>query len=86
MTAPAVSFESVTRNFGKTKALEEFSLTVAPGTVLGIVGRNGAGKSTALRLAMGVLHPDAGKIRVLGHDPVHEGLAREGGASLPADS
>ena len=38
--------------------------------VLGLVGRNGSGKTTSLRLAHGLLHPDAGSIRVLGLDPV----------------
>jgi ABC-2 type transport system ATP-binding protein len=41
--------------------------------VLGLIGRNGAGKTTALRLAIGVLWPDAGRIRTVGLDPVRHG-------------
>lgn len=74
MSSPTVSFQSVTRRFGKRVALDGISLDVPEGSVLGLVGRNGAGKTTALRLAMGILHPDAGTLRVLGLDPVRQGL------------
>ncbi len=50
--------------------------------MLGLVGRNGAGKTTLLRLAQGVLFPDAGRIRVLGLDPVTEGIAVRSRSSL----
>ena len=46
--------------------LDDLSLELAPGEVMGFVGPNGAGKSTTLRLAMGLVTPDAGEIRVLG--------------------
>jgi ABC-2 type transport system ATP-binding protein len=48
--------------------LDDVSLEVAPGQIMGFVGPNGAGKSTTLRLAMGMIAPDAGEIRVLGHE------------------
>src|SRR5260221_2200510 len=70
MTAPAVVFENVTRRFGTTVALTGVSFEVVPGSVLGLIGRNGAGKTTALRLALGTLWPDVGRIRTLGLDPV----------------
>jgi ABC-2 type transport system ATP-binding protein len=73
MSEPALTFERVRRSFGRTVALDDVALEVAPGTVLGLIGRNGAGKTTALRLAHGVLFPDAGRIRVLGLDPVSQG-------------
>jgi ABC-2 type transport system ATP-binding protein len=47
--------------------LDDFSLSLEPGQIMGFVGPNGAGKSTTLRLAMGMIAPDAGEIRVLGH-------------------
>jgi ABC-2 type transport system ATP-binding protein len=74
MTAPAVVFEGVSRRFGRTVALDGVGFTVAPGSVLGLVGRNGAGKTTALRLALGTLWPDSGRIRTLGLDPVVNGI------------
>lgn len=70
MSVPAVVFENVTRRFGATVALDGVGFDVAPGSVLGLIGRNGAGKTTALRLALGTLWPDAGRIRTLGFDPV----------------
>jgi ABC-2 type transport system ATP-binding protein len=73
MTMPAVAFEKVSRRFGTTVALDGVSFELAPGSVLGLIGRNGAGKTTALRLALGTLWPDAGTIRTLGLDPVVNG-------------
>jgi len=70
MSGPAVVFEDVTRRFGATVALDGVGFSVAPGSVLGLIGRNGAGKTTALKLALGTLWPDAGRIRTLGLDPV----------------
>lgn len=66
-------FDAVTRTFGATTALDELSVAVESGTVVGLVGRNGAGKTTALRLAIGTLHPDRGKISTLGLDPTARG-------------
>jgi ABC-2 type transport system ATP-binding protein len=73
MSAPSVSFEGVRRRFGSNVALDGVGFEVAPGSVLGLIGRNGAGKTTALRLALGVLWPDTGRIRTLGFDPVLRG-------------
>ena len=47
--------------------LEDLSLDLEPGQILGFVGPNGAGKSTTIRLLTGLLTPDAGEVRVLGH-------------------
>jgi ABC-2 type transport system ATP-binding protein len=73
MTGPAVVFENVSRRFGATVALDGVGFSVVPGSVLGLIGRNGAGKTTALKLALGTLWPDAGRIRTLGLDPVVSG-------------
>jgi ABC-2 type transport system ATP-binding protein len=72
MSEIALSFEHVTRRFGRTTAVDRLDLSVEPGSVLGLVGRNGAGKTTTLRLALGTLFPDAGRIRVLGLDPTRQ--------------
>lgn len=58
-----LELDRITRRFGATTALDGLSLTVAPGALTGFVGANGAGKTTAMRVALGVLEPDAGAVR-----------------------
>jgi ABC-2 type transport system ATP-binding protein len=85
MSEPALTFDRVRRSFGRVVALDDVSVSVAPGTVLGLIGRNGAGKTTVLRLAHGILFPDAGRIRVLGLDPVASGREVRTRVSLLAE-
>lgn len=60
-----VQLEQVTKTFGSTKAVDELSLAVPTGSIYGFIGPNGSGKTTTLRIIMSILHPDAGKVRVL---------------------
>jgi len=85
MKAAALHFERVTRRFGKKTAVNGLDLRVEPGTILGLVGRNGSGKTTSLRLAHGMLYPDGGAVRVLGLDPQCDGLALRRRVSLLAE-
>ncbi|MEP6760651.1 MAG: ABC transporter ATP-binding protein [Sporichthyaceae bacterium] len=64
----AVVVDEVTKSFGRTPALAGVSLVAGTG-VTGLLGPNGAGKTTLLRMLATVLAPDAGRIRLLGHDP-----------------
>jgi len=64
----ALQFTSVTKRFHGTMALNALDLSVAPGEVVALLGRNGAGKSTAISLALGLLQPDAGSVRLFGTD------------------
>jgi ABC-2 type transport system ATP-binding protein len=68
--APAIEAEGLVKNYGTTKALAGFDLTVPAGTVYGLLGRNGAGKTTAVRVFATLLRPDGGRAQVLGHDVV----------------
>ncbi|HOX58784.1 MAG TPA: ABC transporter ATP-binding protein [Candidatus Paceibacterota bacterium] len=65
MTAPgdpAVELRGLTKRFGSVLANAGVDLRVAPGTIHGVIGENGAGKSTAMKILYGMLHPDAGEI------------------------
>jgi ABC-2 type transport system ATP-binding protein len=66
----AIAFASVRKAYGAVKALNDVSLPIARGQMFGLIGPDGAGKTTAIRLACGLVRPDAGRIAVLGHDPV----------------
>jgi ABC-2 type transport system ATP-binding protein len=69
-----VEIRGLTHDYGEVVALRELDLEVPPG-VTGLVGANGAGKTTMLRLLLGLLHPTAGEMTVMGHDPQTEPLA-----------
>jgi ABC-2 type transport system ATP-binding protein len=58
-----LEIDQLTKNYGTTRALEGISLTVSSGEIYGFVGANGAGKSTTMRIAMGVLAADSGSVR-----------------------
>ncbi|MDO8606459.1 MAG: ATP-binding cassette domain-containing protein [Phaeospirillum sp.] len=60
----------VTKRFGETTALDDVSATIAAGRITGLVGADGAGKTTLVRLLAGLLLPDHGQITVCGHDSV----------------
>jgi ABC-2 type transport system ATP-binding protein len=65
---PAVAVSGLTRRFGARTAIAGLSLSVQAGQVAGLIGANGGGKTTSLRMLAGLLKPDAGSGRVLGHD------------------
>ncbi len=66
-----LSFEGVSKWFGDTVAVAEVSFGIEPG-VIGLLGHNGAGKSTSLRMCSGFSRPSAGTVRLLGVDPVSD--------------
>jgi len=68
----AVVLDGVTKRFGRTDAVRDLSLSVERGEMFGLIGPDGAGKTTAIRLQCGLLRADAGHIRVLGLDPVRD--------------
>jgi len=66
---PAIEVHNLTFSYGSAPVLEDVSLRVDPGEFLGIVGPNAGGKSTLLRLILGLLSPQSGQIQVLGRPP-----------------
>ena len=74
MTDSALSFTGVTKKYGDVVALRDLSMAVARGEMFGLIGPDGAGKTTAIRLMCGLLRTDGGKVLVMGSDPVAEHL------------
>jgi ABC-2 type transport system ATP-binding protein len=66
MENPAIQTNGLTRFFGALAAVEDVSLSVAPGQFFGFLGPNGAGKSTTIKMLTGLLEPSAGTIEILG--------------------
>jgi len=62
----AITIAGVTKRFGATVAVDRLDLTVPRGALCGFLGRNGAGKSTTIRMIMSIIYPDEGSIEVLG--------------------
>lgn len=82
----SLELDALSKHFGDKVAVDRLSLQVEPGAFLGLLGRNGAGKSTTLKMVTGLLKPTSGRIRVLGLDLEADPLAvkRQIGA-MPED-
>src|SRR5213593_1313649 len=91
MTA-AIEASGVVKRFGETVALDGLDLVAEQGVILAVLGPNGAGKTTFVRAIATLIKPDAGTLRVFGHDVVREpqevrqtiGLAGQFAAVEPA--
>lgn len=66
---PAVALHQVCKSFGPRQVLHSLSLSVAPGEIVGLLGPNGSGKTTTLRLMAGFYTPDSGRVTVCGRPP-----------------
>ncbi len=75
MDAVALSLSNVTKRFGGTVAVRDLSLEVRRGEMFGLIGPDGAGKTTTIRLLCGLLRADGGRVLALGRDPVREHIA-----------
>lgn len=69
MNAGALTVDGLSKRYGDVVALDDMTFTVAPGEIFGFVGSNGAGKSTTMRIILGVLEPDSGRV-TLGDAPI----------------
>ena len=69
----ALRMEGLTKRFGTRVAVDHISLTVDQGEAFALVGPDGAGKTTTMRLLVGIMDPDEGRAQVLGFDPVSQG-------------
>ncbi|RAP40683.1 multidrug ABC transporter ATP-binding protein [Rhodovulum viride] len=65
---PAIAVTGLTKRFGDRVVVDRVTLSVARGEIAGFLGPNGSGKTTTIRMMCGLLEPDGGEGRVLGHD------------------
>jgi ABC-2 type transport system ATP-binding protein len=75
ISTPAIEVAGLTKLFGRSPALDGLDLTVRPGEVHGFLGPNGSGKTTTIRILLGLLRPNAGSARMLGMDPWRDAVA-----------
>ena len=74
MEAPAIVIERFTKRFGSRTAVADLSLEVPRGAVLGLLGQNGAGKSTTIKTLLNLYRPTSGRLEVLGLDSVRQSI------------
>jgi ABC-2 type transport system ATP-binding protein len=72
---PAIRVRGLTKRFGNLVAVDDFTLEVAPGEAFALVGPDAAGKTTIMRLLVGIMDPDGGEAQVLGLDTVKDAEA-----------
>ncbi|HSW17042.1 MAG TPA: ATP-binding cassette domain-containing protein, partial [Ramlibacter sp.] len=87
-TETILSVEDLNFLYGKAQALHDVAFTVRPGEIVALVGRNGAGKSTTMKVLCGLLAPSAGSIRLRGQEIAGlraDEVAQRGVAYVPDD-
>ena len=82
---PALTVRGLVKRFEGRAVVHGVDLTVPAGSFYGLLGPNGAGKTTTLSMAVGLLRPDAGEIRVLGHDVWRDPLAAKAAIGVLPD-
>lgn len=68
---PAIELKDVSVSFGNTEVLKDVSVQLEKGAFLGIIGPNGGGKTTLIKVLLGLLSPDKGEVRIFGKKPEH---------------
>ena len=79
-----IELKGLTKSFGEIEAVKDVNVTIKEGAVFGLIGTNGAGKSTVLRLMAGVLKPDAG-LALVDNMPVYDNVDAKGKLFFIAD-
>lgn len=74
MSENAIEIKAVEKSFGKNRVLEDVTLAVPRGETFAFLGRNGQGKTTTIRMLLGLLNPDAGELSVAGLSPAKDAL------------
>ena len=82
LVPPPAQLSAVTKRYGDTVALNGIDLTIRPGELVALLGANGAGKTTAVRILLGLSKPTTGEARVFGEDPRETASRSRVGAML----
>src|SRR5688572_33183871 len=72
LSSDAITLDRITKHFGRTMAVNELSFSVARGEMFGLIGPDGAGKTTCIRTICGLLRADAGQVKVFDLDPLRD--------------
>ena len=67
-----IELENVTKLYQQIVAVQDLNLTIEDGEIMGIIGHNGAGKSTTLKMILGLVAPTSGQVKVMGRDMAKE--------------
>lgn len=78
--------QNLSKSFGKHKVVDNFSCDIPPATIVGLLGANGAGKTSIMRMLAGYYVPDSGIIRIAGYDPALNPKARQFLGYLPENA
>jgi ABC-2 type transport system ATP-binding protein len=74
MLDAVIRIDGLVKTYGKETAIDQLTLDVPRGAVVGVLGETGAGKTTTIQTLLGLVRPDAGRVEVLGLDPTRQGL------------
>lgn len=77
MTNPALVIDKIVKRYGQLVALDDVSMSLAPGEKLALLGHNGAGKTTLIKLILGLSRLDSGSIEILGREPADKSVRRD---------
>ncbi len=78
MPEPILQIDGLTKTFGRKTVVDDVSFEVQRGEMFGFLGPNGSGKTTTIRMSLGIIRPNSGLIRILGSQPDREALKRVG--------
>lgn len=82
----AIHLQNVSKSFQKTKIIHQLNLDVKDGSIFGLIGPSGGGKTTIIKMMLGMLPADEGTITVLEHEVPHEPLLYQIGYMAQADA
>ena len=69
-----IQLANVTKRYDDTIVVDDLNVEINPGEIVGLIGHNGAGKSTTLKMIAGLVEPTSGHVRVMGHDMQKESI------------